>query len=177
MSRSVPSWLPDGRAELLDDVVSEVLEHIQSCHHLVVVEGFRHSLAKQEYSLKHINSGLADPSLNGNSILWWVPVAVFIFIFVSDSQLVRVHTLNTPSLLTSFKGFKLSARHQHILPGLGAQSIGISLSPHPRFGISRRCEGQVRSSWTTFVVSRLCNGSRGSMVCAGSCAAVYPTWV
>jgi hypothetical protein len=28
VSRYVPSWLPDGMAELLDDVVSEVLEYI-----------------------------------------------------------------------------------------------------------------------------------------------------
>ncbi len=69
VSRSVPSWFPDGTAELLDDVISEVLEYIQSRHHLVVVEGFCRPLAKQEYMLKHINSGLADPGLEGNSIL------------------------------------------------------------------------------------------------------------
>jgi hypothetical protein len=83
VSRSIPSWLPDGTAELLDDVIGEVLEYIQSRHHLVIVEGFRHPLVKQEYTLEHINSGLADPSLEENSILSWVLVAVFVF--VSDS--------------------------------------------------------------------------------------------
>jgi hypothetical protein len=39
VSRSVPSWLPDGAAELLDDVVGEVLEYVQCCNHLVIVEG------------------------------------------------------------------------------------------------------------------------------------------
>ncbi len=69
VSRSVPPWLPDGTAELLDDVVGEVLEYIQSHHHLVIVEGFRCPLDKEEDLLKHINSGLADPGLEKNSIL------------------------------------------------------------------------------------------------------------
>jgi hypothetical protein len=59
VSRYVPSWLPDGTAELLDDVVSEVLECIQCCDHLVVVEGFGRSLAEEKDSLKHVHSGLA----------------------------------------------------------------------------------------------------------------------
>jgi hypothetical protein len=80
VSKSVPSWLPDGTAELLDDVVGEVSEYIQGCSHLVIVEGFRRPLAKKEYSLEHINSGLADPSLKGNSILSRVIFAVFVFI-------------------------------------------------------------------------------------------------
>jgi hypothetical protein len=37
VSRSVPSWLPDGTTELLDDIVGEILEYIQSRHHLVIV--------------------------------------------------------------------------------------------------------------------------------------------
>ncbi len=45
VSRYVPSWLSDGMAELLDDVVSEVLEYIQGDDHLVVMEGFRRSMA------------------------------------------------------------------------------------------------------------------------------------
>jgi hypothetical protein len=53
VSWSVPSRLPDGTAELLDDVVSEVLEFIQVCNHLVIIEGFRRSLAEKKDSLEH----------------------------------------------------------------------------------------------------------------------------
>ncbi len=63
MSRYVSSWLPDGTAELLDDVISEVLECIQCCEHSVVVEGFRCSLAEEKDSLEHVHSGLADSCL------------------------------------------------------------------------------------------------------------------
>ncbi len=115
VSRSVPSWLPDGMAELLDDVVGEVSEYIQSRHHLVVVEGFSRPLAKKEYTLEHINSGLADPSLEGDSILLRVLVAVFVFFLISDGQFIRVNAPITLSLSTSLEGFKLSARHQSFL--------------------------------------------------------------
>jgi hypothetical protein len=80
VSRSVPSWLPDGTAELLDDVVGEVLKYVQGCNHLVIVEGFCHPLAKKKDLLEHINSGMADPSLEGDSILLRVIIAVFVFI-------------------------------------------------------------------------------------------------
>ena len=64
MSRYVHSWLPDGTAEFLDeDVVSEVLECIQCCDHLVAIEGFRRSLAEEKDSLEHVHSGLADSCL------------------------------------------------------------------------------------------------------------------
>jgi hypothetical protein len=177
VSRSVPHWLPDGTAEFLDDVVGEVLEYIQSRHHLVVVEGFCRPLAKEKDLLEHINSGLADPSLEGNSILLQVIIAVFVLVLISDGRFVRVLTPITPSLSTCLKGLKLNARHQHFLPGLGVRSIGISPSPSRRFGIFRHCEGQVRSSRMTFIVSCLCNGRCESMVCASGCAAVYSTWV
>ncbi len=98
MSRSIPSWLPDGMAELLDDVVGEVSEYIQSHHHLVIVEGFRRPLAKKEYLLEHINSGLVDPSLEGNSILLWVLVAVLVFVLISGGQFIRVNAPITTSL-------------------------------------------------------------------------------
>jgi hypothetical protein len=81
MSWSVPSRLPDGTAELLDDFISEVSEYIQGYNHLVIVEGFRHSLAEKKDSLEHVNGGLADPSLEGNSFLLRV---IFIFVFVLD---------------------------------------------------------------------------------------------
>ncbi len=48
VSWSIPSRLPDGTAKLLDDVVGEVLEFIQGCNHLVIVEGFRRSLAEKK---------------------------------------------------------------------------------------------------------------------------------
>ncbi len=50
-------------AELLDDVVGEVLEYIQGGDHWVVVEGFRHSLAEEKDSLEHVHSVLADSCL------------------------------------------------------------------------------------------------------------------
>jgi hypothetical protein len=95
-------------AELLDDVISEVLEYIQGCNHLVIVEGFRRSLAEKKDLLEHVNGGLADPSLEGSSFLLQV---IFIFVFVLDSRFVRVNAPVTPSLSTLFEGFKLSARH------------------------------------------------------------------
>jgi hypothetical protein len=79
VSRSVPSQLLDGTAELLDDVISQVLEYIQGCNHLVIVEGFCCSLAEKKDSLEHVNSGLMDPSLKGRSFLLWV-----IFIIILD---------------------------------------------------------------------------------------------
>ena len=81
VSWSVPSWLPDGTAELLDDVISEVLEYIQGCNHLVIVEGFRRYLAEKKDTLEHVNGGLADPSLKRSSFLLQV---IFAFIFVLD---------------------------------------------------------------------------------------------
>ncbi len=66
VSRSIPSWLPDGMAKLLDDVISEVSEHIQSCHHLVIAEGFCRSLAEEKDTLEHVNGGCADPGLEGS---------------------------------------------------------------------------------------------------------------
>ncbi len=125
VSWSVPSRLPDDTAELLDDAISEVAEYIQGCNHLFIIEGFRCSLAEKKDSLEHVNGGRADPSLKGSSFLLRV-----IFVFVLDSQFVRVNAPVMPSLSTSFKGFKLSARHQPFLQGPRARSEGIS-SPHP----------------------------------------------
>jgi hypothetical protein len=66
VSRSVPSWFPDGTAELLDDVIGEVLEYVQGRNHLVIVEGFhRRPLAKNKDLLEHVNGGLTDPSSRG----------------------------------------------------------------------------------------------------------------
>ncbi len=72
MSRYVPSWLPDGTAELLDDVVSEVLGCIQCGDHLVIIEGFCCSLAEEKESLEHVHSGLVDSCLKES----WVPLRV-----------------------------------------------------------------------------------------------------
>ncbi len=123
MSWSVPSWLPDGMAELLDDVISEASEYIQGCNHLVIVEGFQRSLAEKKDSFEHVNGGLADPSLKGSSFLLRV---IFIFVFVLESRFVRVNAPVTLSLSMSFEGFEPSARHQPFLQGLRARSEGIS---------------------------------------------------
>jgi hypothetical protein len=146
VSWSVPSRLPDGMAELLDDVISEVSEYIQGRNHLVIIEGFRYSLAEKKDLLEHVNGGLADPSLKGSSFLLRV---IFVFVFVLDGRFVRVNTPVMPSLSTLFKGFKLSARHQPFLQGLRAPSEGIS-SPCPgQLWWSHYCRDQVRSGRTT----------------------------
>jgi hypothetical protein len=81
VSWSIPSRLPDGTAELLDDVVSEVSKYIQCRNHLVIIEGFHCSLGEKKDSLEHVNGGLADPSLEGSSFLLRV---ILIFVFVLD---------------------------------------------------------------------------------------------
>jgi hypothetical protein len=113
ITRSVPPWLPDGTAELLGDVVIEVLKYIQSCHHLVVVEGLRCSLAEKKDTLEHVNCGRADPGLEGSRFLLQV---IFIFILVlghislvTGSLFIRVYAPVTQSLWMLFEGFKLSA--------------------------------------------------------------------
>jgi hypothetical protein len=144
VSLSIRSRLPDGIAELLDDVISEVLEYIQGHNHLVIIEGFCRSLAEKKDSLEHVNGGRADPSLKGSSFLLRV-----IFIFVLDGLFVRVNAPVMPSLLTSFEGFKLSMRHQPFLQGLRARSEGISSPRLRRLRWSHYCRGQVQSGWMT----------------------------
>ncbi len=141
VSWSVPSRLPDGTAELLDDVIGEVAEYIQGRNHLVIVEGFRRSLAEHKDSLEHVSGGRADPSLKGSNFLSRVIFIVFVLGLILDGLFVRVNAPVMPSLLTSFEGFKLSTRYQHFLPGLGARSIGIS-SPRPGWLVwSSHCRG------------------------------------
>jgi hypothetical protein len=72
VSSYVPSWLPDGTAEPLDDVVGEVSKYVQDGDHLVVVEGFYYSLAEEKDSLEHVHSGLADSCLKES----WFPLRV-----------------------------------------------------------------------------------------------------
>ncbi len=147
VSRSIPSRLPDGMAEHLDDVISEVLEYIQGRNHLVIVEDFYRFLDEKKDSLEHVNGGLVDPTLKGSSFLLRV-ILIVIFIFVLDGLFVRVNAPVTPSLLTSFEGFKLSMRHQPFLQGLSARSKGIS-SPSPgSAGGLAIAGGRVRSGWT-----------------------------
>jgi hypothetical protein len=45
---------------------------------------FSPPLAKEKDSLKHINSGLAYPGLEGNSILSRVIITVFVLVLISD---------------------------------------------------------------------------------------------
>ncbi len=153
MTRSAPPWLPDGTAELLDDVVGEVLEYIQSCHHLVIVEGFHRSLAEEKDTLEHVNCGRADPGLKGSRFLMQV---IFIFIFVlglvslvTVGLFIRVNAPVMPSLLTSFEGFKLSVRHQLFKKGLRAHSEGISFPRLGRLLWPSHCRGLVRSRRTS----------------------------
>ncbi len=150
VSRSVPPWLPDGTAELLDDVVGEVLEYIQSCHHLVIVEGFLRSLAEKKDMLEHVSCGCADPGLEGSRFLLRV---IFIFVLVLglvlDGLFIRVNAPVTPSLSTLFKGFKLSVRHQPFMKGLWARSEGIFFPRPGRLLWPSHCWGLVRSSRTT----------------------------
>jgi hypothetical protein len=155
VSRSVPPWLPDGMAELLDDVIGEVSEYIQSHHHLVVVEGFRRSLAEKKDMLEHVSGGCADPSLKGSDFHSRGIVGVFVLVLILDGRFVRVLAPVMPSLSTLFTGFILSTRHQHFLPGLGVQS-----SP-PRPGRLVRSSHCRRSSPV-----RLDKLSHQSVICA-----------
>jgi hypothetical protein len=129
VSWSIPSRLPDGMAELLDDVISEVSEYILGHNQLVIVEGFRRSLAEKKDLHEHVNGGLVDPSLKVSSLLLRV-IFIVIFVFVLDGLFVRVNAPVMPSLST--KGFKLSMRHQPFLHGLRAHSEGISSPSHSR---------------------------------------------
>ncbi len=127
MSRYVPFWLPDGMAELLDDVVSEVSECIQCCEHLVVVEGFRCSLAEEKDSLEHVHSGLADSYLRESQFSLRVTcIFSIIIVVIFDGRFVRVTAPFARCLSMSFQGFKLSARHQPFLQVLRAYPQGIS---------------------------------------------------
>jgi hypothetical protein len=124
VSRYVPSWLSDGMAVLLDDVIGEVSKYIQGCDYLVVVEGYHHSLAEEKDSLEHVNCVLTGSCLDK----CWFPLRVFcffsiiIFIIVFDIRFVRVVAQLMPRLATGFQDFILSARYQHLLPGLRAGS-------------------------------------------------------
>ncbi len=150
MSRSIPPWLPDGTAELLDDVVGEVSEYIQSRHHLVVVEGFRRSLAEKKDMLEHVNCGRVDPGLKGSRFLLRVIfIFVFILVLISDGLFIRFKAPVTPSLSTLFEGFKLSARHQPFLQGLRAHSEGISFPRPGGLLWPSHCRGLVQSSRST----------------------------
>jgi hypothetical protein len=143
VSRYVPSWLPDGTAELLDDVVSEVSECIQCCDHLVVIKGFQPSLAEEKDSLEHVHSGLADSCLKESRFpLRVTHIFSIIVLVIFDSQFVRVNAPLAPRLSMSFQGFKLSARHQPFLQVLRAYPQGIS-SPS-RCSCHREALGQVK---------------------------------
>ncbi len=71
----IPFRLPDGMAELLDDVVGKVSKYIQGGDHLVIVEVCFCSFAEEKDSLLHINCVLADSCFNKG----WVPLRVFCF--------------------------------------------------------------------------------------------------
>ncbi len=125
MSRYIPSWLPDGTAELLDDVISEVSECIQCCDHLVVMEGFCCSLAEEKESFEHVHSGLTDSCLEESRFPLRVTCIFSVVAVVNfDGQFVKVNALLTPCLSTSFRGFKLSVRHQPFLQVLRVQPQG-----------------------------------------------------
>ncbi len=143
---SVPSRLPYGMAELIDDVLGEVTEYIQGHNHLVIIEGFHRSLAEKKDLLEHVNGGVADPCLKGSSFLLRViSIVTVIFVFVLDGCFIRVNASLAPGLSYSFPGFKLSARHQPLLQVLRARPIW-SHSPGRRW--SHYCWGSslVRSN-------------------------------
>jgi hypothetical protein len=125
VSRYVPSWLPDGTAELLDDVLSEVSEYIQGGNNLVIVEGCCHSLAEEKDSLEHVHCVLMDSCLDKSQFPLRVSCifsVVVIIVIIIDSQFVGVYAPLMSRLATGFQGFILIARHQHLLPGLRAGS-------------------------------------------------------
>ncbi len=140
MSRYVPSWLPDDTAELLDDVVSEVLECIQCCDHLVIVEGFRCSLAEEKDSLEHVHHGLEDSCLGESRFplrVTHIFVSVIVIV-IFNSQFVRVNAPITPRLLDLFQGFKLSVRHQCFLQVLRAHPPSCHCKALSQFRVGQR---------------------------------------
>ncbi len=112
--------------ELLDDVVSEVLECIQCGDHVVVTEGFCRSLAEEEDSLEHVHSGLMNSCLEESRLPLRVTCIFSIIVFVNfDGLFVGVNAPLMPHLSASFQGFKLSARHQPFLQVLRAHPCEI----------------------------------------------------
>ncbi len=174
VSRSIPPWLPDGTVELLDDVVGEVSEHIQSRHHLVVIEGFCCSFAEKKDMLEHVNCGCADPGLKGSRFLMRV---IFIFVsvlgLVTNGLFIRVNAPVTPRLSTLFKGFKLSARHQPFMKGLRACSEGISF-PSP--GRRRRWSNHCRWSSPVRLDDVSCQSVDPATVVVGKWSVVRGPW-
>ncbi len=126
VSSYIPSWLPDGTAELLDDVAGEVSKNVQGGDHLVFVEGFRCSLAEEKDSLEHVHSGLANSCLEVSRFPLRVTcIFSIIVIIIIDCQFVRVNAVLTLRLATGFQSFKLSVRHQPFLQGLRAVPHGM----------------------------------------------------
>ncbi len=143
---------------------------------MVIVEGFHYSLAEKKDWLELVSGVCVDPSLKGSNFLSRVIFIVFVLILISDSLLVRVNAPVTPSLLTLFEGFKLSSRHQHFPPGLGARSIGISSLRLGRLVWSSHCRGSslVRLDEVShqLVVRVMVIAGQWSVVRAGGHAAV-----
>jgi hypothetical protein len=117
-------------AELLDDVVGEVMEYIQGHNHLVIVEGFRRSLAEKKDSLEHVNGGLAVPCLEESSFLFRViSIVTVIFVFVLDGRFVRVNTSLVLVLL--FPGLQTDREASASLAGSEGVSYMVSLPRAP----------------------------------------------
>jgi hypothetical protein len=113
-------------AELLDDVISEVLEYVQGGDYLVVVEGVRRSLAEEKDSLEHVHCGLADSCLEESQFPLRVTCIFSIIVAVIiGSRFFGVNTPLMPRLATGFQGFKLNTRHQLFLQALRADPCGI----------------------------------------------------
>jgi hypothetical protein len=122
VSRYDPFWLPDGTAELLDDVLGEVSKYIQGGDHLVIVEGYCCSLAEEKDSFEHVNCVLTNSCLDKGrvSLRIFCFFSIIIVIVIFDSPFVRVKAPLTPHLAMGCQGFKLSVRHQPFLQGLRA---------------------------------------------------------
>jgi hypothetical protein len=117
VSRFIPPRLPDGTADLLDDVVGEVLKYIEGGDHLGVIESFRRSLAEEKYSLEHVDYVLVNSCLDEGrfTLRVFCSFSIVVITVVFDSQFVRVDAPLMPRLAMGFQGFKLSVRHQPFL--------------------------------------------------------------
>jgi hypothetical protein len=107
VSRYVPPRLPDGTAELLDDVIGEVSQYIEGGDHLVVIEGFLRSLAEEKYSLEHIACVLVNSCLGKSRVSLRVScfLSIIVVVIIFDSRFVRVNAPLTPRLAMGFQGF------------------------------------------------------------------------
>jgi hypothetical protein len=131
VSSYVPSWLPDGMAELLDDVVSEVSEYFQGADHLVVIEGFCCSLAEEKDSLEHVHSVRAHSCLEESRFPLRVTCifSVVVVIVIIHGQFVGVNAPLTLLLGDGLPGLQTEREASAFPAGSDGRYLWVTLLP------------------------------------------------